>query len=229
MNTPSLNEDTNVSPDRCSFLTSCLERSTLLFSIKMSLIVGTLLVFINHGQAFLAGHFSLDLLFPLLLTYMVPFAVAMYGQVQGKRQRDCVGTEREAHGISSQSVPGISHWHAFCPRQRRAPKGREIMEKRMDSSILSEKHLQDQAMRLTIYVTQQCTNCQEALVIAHLAQQIAGLQVCVIDLDQPGQQAPTCVVGVPTYLLDGVVVSQGNPRREEFLLRLQQKIKEERP
>ena len=71
----------------------CLERDTLLFSLKMALVVGTLLAVINHGQALLTGHVTLGELLPLCLTYCVPFAVAMYSQVQGKRQRDLSPTE----------------------------------------------------------------------------------------------------------------------------------------
>jgi hypothetical protein len=74
----------------------CLERPTLLFSLKMALVVGTLLAVINHGQAIVTGHFTSDRLLPLLLTYCVPFAVAMYSQIQGKRQRDRLQAEISA-------------------------------------------------------------------------------------------------------------------------------------
>jgi hypothetical protein len=77
----------------------CLERATLFFSIKMALIVGTLLAVINHGQAIFTGHFSSDRLFPLLLTYCVPFSVAMYSQIQGKRQRDRFQAEISATAL----------------------------------------------------------------------------------------------------------------------------------
>src|SRR5215472_14616808 len=71
----------------------CLERDTLLFSLKMALVVGTLLAAINHGQALLTGHFTPGELLPVCLTYCVPFTVSMYSQVQGKRQRDLSLTE----------------------------------------------------------------------------------------------------------------------------------------
>ncbi len=77
------------SPPSLRFLVSyCLERDTLLRSIKTALVVGTILAFINHGQQFLSGNFSLSWIIPMLVTYFVPFSVATYGQVQGKRQRD---------------------------------------------------------------------------------------------------------------------------------------------
>ncbi len=71
-----------------SILEYCVERDTLVRSIKTGLVVGTILALINHGQQMLGGRFSLDWVIPMLLTYLVPFAVAAYGQVQGKRQRD---------------------------------------------------------------------------------------------------------------------------------------------
>lgn len=74
---------------QCSiFVRYCIERDTLLRSIKTALVVGTILGIINHGQEWIAGQFSLHQLIPALITYLVPFAVATYGQVRGKRQRD---------------------------------------------------------------------------------------------------------------------------------------------
>jgi len=71
-----------------SLLAYCLERTTLLFSFKAALIVGTILAIINHGYSLLTGHFTSGEIYPLLLTYCVPFTVSMVSQVQGKRQRD---------------------------------------------------------------------------------------------------------------------------------------------
>jgi hypothetical protein len=59
-------------------------------STKTGLVVGTILALINHGQQLFSGRFSPEWVIPLLLTYLVPFCVATYGQVQGKRQRDHV-------------------------------------------------------------------------------------------------------------------------------------------
>ena len=79
-------------------------------------------------------------------------------------------------------------------------------------------------MRLEIYIAHECANCQEALLIAERARGIAGLEVEVIDLDKPGQNVPPGVVAVPTYLLNGRVVSLGNPGREEFLTLLRTEL-----
>lgn len=77
-------------------------------------------------------------------------------------------------------------------------------------------------MRLEIYVGHHCVNCEEALTIAEQARTIEGIEVVVVDLDQPGQHIPSRVVAVPTYMLDGKVVSLGNPARDAFLARLRQ-------
>ena len=72
-------------------------------------------------------------------------------------------------------------------------------------------------MHLEIYITDQCANCQEAVVIAEAARSIAGLAVTVVNLDEPGQRVPPQVFATPTYVLNGLVVSLGNPDRDAFL------------
>ncbi len=72
-------------------------------------------------------------------------------------------------------------------------------------------------MQLNIYITDQCGNCQEALSIAEQARTIAGLEVTVVNLDVPGQPIPPQVFATPTYVLNGLVVSLGNPLRDTFL------------
>ncbi|HEV7126471.1 MAG TPA: nitrate/nitrite transporter NrtS [Ktedonobacterales bacterium] len=73
---------------RLTFVAYCLERDTLVHSLKAALVVGTVLALINHGQQLLSGRFAPEWVIPMLLTYLVPFSVATYGQIQGKRQRD---------------------------------------------------------------------------------------------------------------------------------------------
>ena len=82
-------------------------------------------------------------------------------------------------------------------------------------------------MQLENYITNECTNCGEARLIAEQARAIADLEVKVIDLEAPGQSVPPQVVAVPTYLLNGRIVSLGNPKREEFLGELRQLSEEE--
>jgi hypothetical protein len=75
-------------------------------------------------------------------------------------------------------------------------------------------------MHLEIYISDQCPNCWEAVVIAELSRSIVGLEVTVVNLDVPGQSVPPQVFATPTYMLDGQVVSLGNPERGAFLARL---------
>ncbi len=112
MHTPSsIQPSSQPAPSRTrprSLIAYCLERDTLLFSLKTALVVGTLLAVINHGQALLTGHFTPGELLPLCLTYCVPFAVAMYSQVQGKRQRDLASTEQHVPS-EQQELETVQH------------------------------------------------------------------------------------------------------------------------
>ena len=79
-------------------------------------------------------------------------------------------------------------------------------------------------MHLEIYITEQCTNCREALLIAEQAGSIAGLEVTVVNLDMPEQRVPLQVFATPTYVLNGLVVSLGNPERDGFLAGLRAEL-----
>jgi len=79
-------------------------------------------------------------------------------------------------------------------------------------------------MHLEIYITDHCANCQEALLIAEQAGGIAGLEVTVVNLDAQGQRVPPQVFATPTYVLNSLVVSLGNPERVAFLARLRAEL-----
>jgi hypothetical protein len=79
-------------------------------------------------------------------------------------------------------------------------------------------------MRLEIYVSDYCDNCQEALRLAELAASVSGAEVRVIDLDTTTDPVPVRVVAVPTYVVDGRVISLGNPYPEELLRLLRQEV-----
>jgi hypothetical protein len=83
---------------------------------------------------------------------------------------------------------------------------------------------ENRTMHLDIYITDQCTNCREAVLIAEQARSIAGLSVTVVNLDEPGRRVPPQVFATPTYVLDGLVVSLGNPERGAFLARLRAEL-----
>lgn len=81
-------------------LTEYVDRATLVRSLKTALVVGTVLAIINHGQKILSGQFSASWMVPTLLTYLVPFSVATYGQIQGKRQRQRGATPRDITNVA---------------------------------------------------------------------------------------------------------------------------------
>ncbi len=78
---------------------------------------------------------------------------------------------------------------------------------------------------LQVYVSQDCWSCREtAQIIAEVAAQFPNVRVEV--LDAAVTPFPDNVFAVPTYLLNGRVISMGNPTRQELrdkLLREQQK------
>ena len=88
MRTPPRESTNNPREGLRSLVASCLERDTFLFSAKTALVLGTLLALVNDGGAFLAGRVAPDQLFTSLASYLVLFVLALYSQVQGKRQRD---------------------------------------------------------------------------------------------------------------------------------------------
>lgn len=57
------------------------------------------------------------------------------------------------------------------------------------------------------------------MVALEMCERFPLLQVDIIDLDS-GQPIPDGVVATPTYLLDGKVISLGNPRREDLIAKV---------
>ena len=65
---------------------------------------------------------------------------------------------------------------------------------------------------LAIYVLADCLGCETARRLAAVAEEATlDIDVQVIDLGAPGAVRPPAVFAVPTYLLDGRVISLGNP------------------
>ena len=77
-----------------------------------------------------------------------------------------------------------------------------------------------------MYVSGECLNCGEAVRLAEeAAERYPSVVVRVIDLDElDGSAPPDPVVAVPTYLLNGRVVSLGNPYPEELFARLHEAV-----
>ncbi len=71
--------------------------------------------------------------------------------------------------------------------------------------------------RLLVYTARTCRVCAYARALAAvLGQRFPMVEVAVIDIDAPGAHVPDHVFAVPTFVLDGRVVSVGNPAPEEM-------------
>lgn len=70
---------------------------------------------------------------------------------------------------------------------------------------------------MQIYVSSDCFSCEEAILMAsEIARKFSHLLTEVVNLDDPGAHRPENVFAVPTYVLDGKVLSLGNPHREHL-------------
>lgn len=65
-----------------SFITLAFSKSVMMRSIKVALLVGTLLALINHGENILSMNLSFQDCLKILLTYLVPYSVSTWSAVQ---------------------------------------------------------------------------------------------------------------------------------------------------
>jgi hypothetical protein len=71
---------------------------------------------------------------------------------------------------------------------------------------------------LNVYILEHCLGCEEARrLAAAVAVRFTNLLVRVIDLDREPDARPDALVAVPTYMLDGRVISLGNPRQADLV------------
>lgn len=63
------------------------ERSVVLRALKVSALVGTVLVLINHFDTLVQGEVNRLVIAKMLLTYLVPYSVATYAAVEAIRSR----------------------------------------------------------------------------------------------------------------------------------------------
>ncbi len=64
------------------FLTTALTREVVVSSLKVSLVVGTILVFINHDVATFQFSLTGEKIYQITLTYLVPYCVSTYSSVK---------------------------------------------------------------------------------------------------------------------------------------------------
>lgn len=72
---------------------------------------------------------------------------------------------------------------------------------------------------LEIYVAPNCLGCETARDLAGMVRSLGrpDLEVRLLDLSEPRVVRPPTVFAVPTYVLDGRVISLGNPEQDWLL------------
>jgi hypothetical protein len=72
---------------------------------------------------------------------------------------------------------------------------------------------------LEIYVAPDCFGCETARALASNVRALRrpDLEVRLLDLSEPDVIRPPAVFAVPTYILDGHVISRGNPEQDWLL------------
>lgn len=62
------------------------QRHIVIFALKMASVVGTILMFINHGEEIIFGTLKLIDIVQICLTYTVPYSVSTYSSVNSERK-----------------------------------------------------------------------------------------------------------------------------------------------
>jgi len=81
-----------------AFLRHACDRTCVVRSIKVALVVGTVLALINHYDAIFAGALTSRGVFQILLTYLVPFGVSAYGSAMQARHLELQGSDASERG-----------------------------------------------------------------------------------------------------------------------------------
>ena len=69
------------STSRASWLGTATQGTVVARSLRVSLVVGSILITINHGDVLIGTGLTPDLVWKIPLTYMVPYAVSTYAAV----------------------------------------------------------------------------------------------------------------------------------------------------
>jgi len=70
---------------------------------------------------------------------------------------------------------------------------------------------------LEVFVATGCETCDHARAVARrVAEEFHEVHVDVIDIDEQPERVPPSVFAVPSYLLNGAVISLGNPSWEQL-------------
>tara|TARA_R110001583_G_scaffold106334_1_gene254573 strand:+ start:183 stop:410 length:228 start_codon:yes stop_codon:yes gene_type:complete len=66
------------------WLSLAIEINTLKRSITVAIIVGTILMFINHGDIIFSGEIEQRHMLKIMFTYLIPYLVSTYSSVESK-------------------------------------------------------------------------------------------------------------------------------------------------
>jgi hypothetical protein len=78
-----------------------------------------------------------------------------------------------------------------------------------------------QAARLEVYISDHCWQCPEARALAlEMQETFPSLNVQIVNLDEAGAPKPASVFSVPTFLLNGTIVSLGTPSHDALARRI---------
>jgi len=69
-----------------AWLAIALQESVYRRALKVMLVVGSILVLINHGESLFVGEITLKPWIQIGLTFLVPYCVSTYASVQAIRQ-----------------------------------------------------------------------------------------------------------------------------------------------
>jgi hypothetical protein len=70
-------------------------------------------------------------------------------------------------------------------------------------------------VKLLVYVKDDCWTCAESRrIVAEIMPQFPQISVELVDMETPNR--PKNVFAAPTYVLDGRIISLGNPYRDEL-------------
>jgi hypothetical protein len=84
------------------FLKYAKERVCVIRSLKIALIVGTILAFLNHYDSIFSGTVDATGFFQIIITYAVPYSVATFGSAMQARHMDLA--ERQRKSETSESI-----------------------------------------------------------------------------------------------------------------------------
>jgi hypothetical protein len=78
-------------------------------------------------------------------------------------------------------------------------------------------------LQLDVYVSSACSICDRSrdIVCEVLDRGLPQVRARIIDLDRPGADRPANVFAIPTFVLDGDVVSLGNPEVDWLIARIE--------